>query len=265
VRARPERAPAGARCAWESADARWRACALHSGALANTAEISTGNLRSGGAFDNIKASWNQALKLGDFNTNVKANYDYSANRDFLKDVEFSGDLVEGGADDVSVSYEVSHNFADKNTNVKLTAASQGTTFGAEYDQNDGVKEVTANRDVEIGDQKVGVEAGWVVKAKAARVKLMSRLGGGDDGFSAEVNYEQDGGAVSYEIGYDHKLEDGRDVSASFKPDSKTLDVDYTDTTFEKGATWTASASVPLEDSSGMMDNAKVTLRRAWNW
>jgi len=44
-----------------------------------------------------------------------------------------------------VSYEVNHNFADKNTNVKLTAASQGTTFGAEYDQTDGVKEVTANR------------------------------------------------------------------------------------------------------------------------
>ena len=143
-------------------------------AASNTAEISTGNLRNGGAFDNIKASWNQALKLGDFSTNLKANYDYNANRDFLKDVEFSGDLVEGSGDDVSVSYEVTHDFADKNTNVKLTAVSAGTTVGAEYDQNDGVKEVTAERDVDFGDQKVGVEAGWVVKAKAARVAQHTR-------------------------------------------------------------------------------------------
>lgn len=235
------------------------------GVLSNTAEISTGNLRNGGAFDNIKASWNQALKLGDFSTNLKANYDYNANRDFLKDVEFSGDLVEGSGDDVSVSYEVTHDFADKNTNVKLTAVSAGTTVGAEYDQNDGVKEVTAERDVDFGDQKVGVEAGWVVKAKAARVKLMSKLGGDKDRVSAEINYQTEGGATTYEIGYDRNLEDGRDVGVTFNPDSKNVDIDYVDNTFEKGATWTASASVPLDDGSNILDSAKVTLKRSWNW
>ena len=33
----------------------------HSGALSNTAEISSTNLRAAPAFDNIKASWNQVL------------------------------------------------------------------------------------------------------------------------------------------------------------------------------------------------------------
>jgi len=164
-----------------------------------------------------------------------------------------------------VSYEVTHDFADKNTNVRLTAVSQGTTVGAEYDQNNGVKEVTANRDVDIGDQKVGVEAGWVVKAKAARVKLMSKLGGDNDKVNVEVNYQTEGGATTYELGYDRHLEDGRDVSVNFNPDNKNLDVDYTDTTFEKGATWTASASVPLDDANNIMDAAKLSLRRAWNW
>jgi hypothetical protein len=231
--------------------------------LSNTAEIS-GNVRGGGAFENIKASWNQALKLGDFSTNMKANYDYSANRDFLKDVEFSGDLLEGGANDVAVSYEVTHGFSDSNTNVKLTAATGGTTVGAEYDQGDGLKEVTANRDVDVGDNTVAVDAGWVVKAKAARVKLMSKLGGSDS-VNAEITYQTEGGATTYEVGYDRNLEDGRDVSMTYKPDSNNLEVDYTDTTFEKGATWTASAQVPLDDASNILDAASLKLKRSWAW
>jgi len=234
--------------------------ALTSATLSNTAEISTGNLRSGGAFDNIKASWNQALKLGDFNTNLKANYDYKSNSDFLKDVEFTGDLVEDG--DMTVSYEVTHDFGSKTTNVKLTANTQGTQIGAEYDQNDGVKEITAERSVSAGDQNVDVEASWSVKANAARIKLMSKLG---DNLRGEVTYDSGDSSTSYEVGYDTNIEDGRDVSATYKPDSNTLEVDYTDTTFEKGATWTASAEVPLEDSNNIMDAAKLSLKRSWTW
>ena len=43
-----------------------------------------------------------------------------ANRDFLKEVSLQGDLVESSKpDDVSVSYDVTHSFADKNTNVEI--------------------------------------------------------------------------------------------------------------------------------------------------
>jgi len=236
------------------------------GALSNTAEISTTNVRSGAAFDNLKASWNQALKLGDFSTKLRANYDYNANKDFIKEVSLSGDLVEAAsANDVSVSYDVSRDFASGNTNVKLSANTQGTTLSAEYDQADGVKEVSAERDVDVGDQKVHVQPSWLVQAQTARVKLMSKINGGDS-LSAEVSYKTDGGDVNYEVGYGRNLEDGRDVSATFTPDSKEVDIEYVDNKFESGATWTAKATVPLESGgSNLLDAAKLTLKRSWQW
>jgi len=236
-------------------------------ALSNTAEVSSTDLRRGAAFDNVKASWNQALKLGDFNTKLRADYDYNANKDFLKEVSLSGDLVEASkADDMSVSYEVAHDFAAKNTNVKLTANTQGTQIGAEYDRADGFKEVSANRDVEIGDQSVNVSPSWLVQAKTARVKLMSKLSG-NDRLSAQVDYNVDGGDATYEVGYDRNLEEGRDLSATLKPSDKQVEIDYVDNKFESGATWTASASVPLENSgsNNILDSAKLSLKRSWAW
>ena len=114
----------------------------------------------------------QALKLGDFSTKLRADYDYNANREFLKEVSLEGNILEASKDDdMSVSYEVSHDFADKNTNVKLTANTQGTTLGAEYNRAGGLTEVSANRDVDVGDQSVNVSPSWLVQAKTARVKL----------------------------------------------------------------------------------------------
>lgn len=236
------------------------------GALSHSAEVTSTNLRSGAAFDNIKASWGQALKLGDFNTKLTAEYDHNANRDFLKEVSLSGDLIDGSGDDLSVAYDVSHDFSSKNTNVKLTANTAGTTLSAEYDQNDGIKEVSAERDVEIADQQVNVQPSWLVKAQTARVKLMSKLGDRDS-VSAQIDYDTNGKSTSYEVGYDRNLEEGRDVSATFNPDKKQLDVDLVDNKFESGATWTASASVPLENagSNNILDAASVTLKRAWSW
>ena len=114
--------------------------------------------------------------------------------------------------------------------------------------------------------QVNVQPSWLVNAKTARVKLMSKLSGGDS-VSAQVDYATDGGDVTTEVSYDHNLEAGRDISATLKPGSKQLDVDYVDNKFENGATWTASASVPLENSgsSNLLDAAKVTLKRSWAW
>jgi len=237
-------------------------------ALSNTAEISSTNIRNGAAFDNIKASWNQALKLGDFSSSLRCNYDHNANKDFLKDVQLSGDLVEASNnDDVRVSYEVTHSFSDSKTNVKLSANTQGTTIGAEIDDRQ-LQEVSAERDVDLGGNTVNVQPSWLVKAKTARVKLMSSLGKDNDKVSAQVDYDTGAGAVGgVELGYERRLEDGRDVSATFKPSSKDLDVEYVDNKFENGATWTAKASVPLENNGGsnLLDAAKVTLKRSWSW
>lgn len=231
--------------------------------LGNTVEVSSSDLRRGAAFDNVKASWNQALKLGDFASKLTAKYDYNANRDFLKEVSLQGDLVEGKGDDLSVSYEVSHDFKSKNTNVKMMANTQGTNLAAEFDRDDGLKEVSAQRDVDLGDRTVNVQPKWLMQAKTARVKMMSKFNGGDS-ITAQVDYNPDGKDLAYEVGYDHSLEDGRDISATLKPGDKSLEVDYVDNKFEDGATWTASASVPY-DGGNVLDSAKVTLKRSWQW
>jgi len=235
--------------------------ALIPAVLSNTVEVSTSDIRKGAAFDNLKASWGKALNVGDFKTNLKCNYDYNDNKDFLKEASLSGDLMDDG--DMKVSYDVSHNFKSKNTEVSLSAVTQGTTLSADYDTDSSLKEVSLQRDVELGDQKVNLKPSWLVQAKTARVKMMSAMGGGN--VQAQVDYNTDGGSTAYEVGYSKQLEDGKDVSATFTPDSKELEVEYVDNNFEGGATWTAKATVPLEDVGNTLDAAKLTLKRSWAW
>jgi hypothetical protein len=233
---------------------------------ANTAEVSTSDMRKGAAFDNIKASWGKALNIGDFKTNLRCNYDYNDNRDFLKEVSFQGDLKEGSGDDLSVSYDVNHNFKTKNTEVKLSAATQGTTVSVDYDTEEQVKEVSAARSVDVADRKVDLQPSWLVKAKTARVKMMSALGSDSkDRLSAQVDYNTEDRSASYELGYSRELEEGKEVSASFTPDSSELNVEYVDSKFENGATWTAKATVDTGDAGNILDATKLTLKRAWSW
>lgn len=128
--------------------------------------------------------------------------------------------------------------------------------------------MSAERDVEFSGNSVNVQPSWLVKAKTARVKLMSSLGKDNDRVSAQVDYDTNAGELGgVELGYERNLEEGRDVSATFRPSSKDLDIEYVDNKFESGATWTAKASVPLESggNSNLLDAAKVTLKRAWAW
>ena len=111
-----------------------------------------------------------------------------------------------------------------------------------------------------------MQPSFLVKAQKARVKLASAFG--NDRVKAEVDYDTNAGELGgVELGYDRNLEEGRDVSATFRPSSKDLDIEYVDNKFESGATWTAKASVPLESggNSNLLDAAKVTLKRAWAW
>jgi hypothetical protein len=231
--------------------------------LGNTVELTTGDLRRGSAFDNLKATFGQKLKIGDISSNLDCEYDHSAKSDFLKEATLSGDLVSASKDsDIGVSYEVTKNFADESTSAKLTASTtiEGTALSAQLDG--GLSEVTAGRTVNAGDETVDVEASWMVKAKTARVKLMSKLSANDN-VNVQVDYTPDGGKVDYEVTLDHDLGNGRDVSA--KGAGGVLEVDYTDTKFEKDATWTASASVPYDMGSNIMDAVKVSLKRSWKW
>jgi len=231
--------------------------------LANTVEVTTSDVRKGAAFDNVKASWGKALSIGDFKTNMKCNYDYNDNRDFLKEVSFQGDVLEGSGDDLSVSYDVNHNFKSKNTEVTLTGKMSGNTLAVDYDTSSNLKEVSLARSLDVADQKVDLQPSWLVQAKTARVKMMTAMSG--NRLSAQVDYATDGGNVAYEVGYARNLEDGKDVSATFNPDGNNLDVEYVDPKFENGATWTAKASVDTGDVANVLDATKLTLKRAWSW
>ena len=56
-----------------------------------------------------------------------------------------------------------------------------------------LKEVSAEKDVDAGDQSINLQPSWLVQAKTARVKLMTKLGGSDS-VSAQVDYNTNGGA-----------------------------------------------------------------------
>jgi hypothetical protein len=230
---------------------------------ANNAEISTSNLNGGGAaFDNLKASWGKALNIGDFKTNMNVKYDYAKSKDSLQEVSFSGNLVDDS--DMTVGYEVTRSFDGGATAVKLTAATGGTTLSADYDTDEQLTEVGASRTVQVSDRNVDVEPSWLVKAKKARVKLMSALGDSDS-VSAQIDYDTNSGDSALEVGFSRQLKDGQSVSATLTPASKDLEVELVDSSFENGATWTATANVGLDDASSIADNAKVTLKRSWAW
>jgi len=230
---------------------------------ANTVEVTTSDVRHGAAFDNLKASWGKALSIGDFKTNLRCNYDYNDNRDFLKEVNFQGDLLGDGAD-VQVSYDVNHNFKSANTDVTLGVKHAQGKLSVDYSTDANVKEVTLERSLDVADYSVDLKPSWLVQAKTARVKMMSALGGGRA--SLQADYNTGGGSVdAVEVGYSHNMEDGKDVSAIFSPNSKNLEVEYVDSKFENGATWTATANVALDSGKDILDAAKVTLKRAWSW
>ena len=234
------------------------------GTMAGTAEVSTSNLRSGASFDNLKATWGKALNIGDFKSQLDCAYDYNGDKGGLKSAALSGSLIEGDGDDLSLGYEVTKNFGgDKTTEVKLTADVSGSTITAELDSVDNLKEVSATRSVTIGDRDIDLEPSFLVKAQTARVKLMTAFG--KDKVSAQVDYEtKDSELGAIELGYERELEAGRTLSATLTPADKNLEVEITDTKFESGATWTATATVPLEGDN-MVDAAKVSLTRAWSW
>ena len=232
---------------------------LNAAVISNTISVSTTDVRSGIAFDNIKATWGKVLGIGDSKANLGAKYDRNANKDFLESVTLSGNAASD--DDLTVSYDIEHNFGSKNTELTLSAVSGGTTLSAEYDTDSQLKELSAARELELGDSKVDTEVSWIVKTQNMRVKMMTALG--DATVSAQVDYA-DGDTSGLEFGYASNLEKGRDLTATYSADDKDLEIEIVDTNFESDATWTATANLPTTDGN-MVDAATLTLKRSWAW
>jgi len=227
--------------------------------LAGKAEVSTSNLNGGsGTFDNLKASWGKALSIGDLKANLMAKYDYSKSKDFVEEISVTGDLMDDA--DLKVGYAVTRNFPNSATEVTVTATTKGTSVTALYDGE--LKEVSATRSVDVADRTVDLEPSYLIKTKTARVKLASMFG--KDKVSATVDYGMDDASTTYEVGYAHSLEEGRSVTATIKPASTDLEVEYVDSTFEDGAVWTAVANLKTDDPTSL-DKATVSLKRSWDW
>ena len=158
-----------------------------------------------------------------------------------------------------MGYEVTRQHGGR-TDVKLTASTMGTRFGVDLNSDDQLQQVSAQRSVDVGGQSLDVEPSFLVKAQKARIKLASAFG--KDRVKAQVDYGLDDQATAVELGYERDLEDGRRVSAVMNPADKNVDIEFVDSKFEQGATWTAKASVPLDNAK---DDAKLSLKRAWAW
>jgi hypothetical protein len=238
---------------------------------ANTVDLTTTDVLGGKrGFDNLKATWGKALEIAGIKSSLECTYDYAANKDFIKSATLSGDLQD--SDDLTVSYEVSHDFGSDKTSAVLTAVSSGTTVKANYDTEDSLTEVTAERTVDTGffeKKSTDVSVGYLVKSQTARVKLMSAVG--DDTISASVDYSQADSVSGLELGYQRSLKNGQDMTATFSPEKKNMEVELVDSNFESGATWTATASVPLDDPNaiatlfGQENGVTLSLKRSWNW
>ena len=55
-----------------------------------------------------------------------------------------------------------------------------------------------------------------------------------------------------------------DEAVEFNPDDKSLEIEFTDTGFEDGATWTATIGTTA-DSNSAVDDATVKVSRSWSW
>merc|ERR1711881_98416 len=138
--------------------------------------------------------------------------------------------------------------------ISASTESSGNALTVDYDTDAGLTEVGLVRDVDAGDRSINMDAKYLVKSKTARVKLMS----------ASVDYGTDGGDTSYEFGYSQDLKDGRTMDVEFNPDDKSLEIEFTDTGFEDGATWTATIGTTA-DSNSAVDDATVKVSRSWSW
>ena len=147
---------------------------LNAASLANSAELTSNNVLTGGLFDKInglKASWDKTLELGDHSTNLKTTYKHDGHDGNL-DLTFTGEIA-------SASYEVNYDLSTKDVAVKLSTDLEGTKVTLDSSA-DGMQEVAVERDVSVAGFDLTVQPSWMVKAQSARVQLMTKLGGSDD-------------------------------------------------------------------------------------
>merc|ERR1712066_21771 len=73
------------------------------------------------------------------------------------------------------------------------------------------------------------------------------------------------GNSEVELGFSRQMKGGKSLSATLTPKNKDLEVELVDSSFEDGATWTATANMALDDAANMKDSAKLSLKRSWAW
>lgn len=213
-------------------------------------ELLSSDLSSGGnkVLDNIKGKWTQTLKFLGNEATIEGNYDRNARDNFLSDASVTGKLDD-------VSYELKTGFGDKHELTLSTDTKDGTALEMSLNNQDGITEVKAGRDVQIQGQDVSVEATHAPKASSSKVKLSSVLGHGVSG-SATWQVGNKLTDADYELEYETDINAGRSLSAKVNPRDGSGDIEYVDSS-TIDATITASL-----DLGG---KPKVSVKRAWSF
>jgi len=209
-------------------------------AAAGNIDISTNDLSSGGrAFDNIKATWSQALKVLGNDATLSAEYDRAERSNFVKEATLAGQIAK-------VKYQVTSNFGGATGLTLETTTDDGTTVEAvgsldTLSSAPKFSKLTASRATSLRGNDCNLEISHDVAASESKLKLSTALG---SGVTAHGSVSTKGGAHStaYEVEYDTTLTQGRTLSASVNPADGSGSIEYTDTATMDGE---LTASIPL--------------------
>jgi len=223
-------------------------------AFAGKADISSANLRGGVALDNIKAAWDKELVLKGHSTKLQVSYDLREKQSFLSSISLSGAVSPPTAPyigKVKMGYDLSHSFCTMRQALKLSAAAKGATIKAALDAK-GAKltEVAAASRVDI----VGIKPSFKPPSSLLELKLEAY------GAAATFGYKLKSRAFGYKLEASHELAAGRDLEAELQADG--VELSFSDSTLEKGATWIATLSTPF---SAPLSDSEMVIRRSMSF
>jgi len=214
-----------------------------------SATVSSSDLASGPGLGNLKATWDADLTLAGSKAKLSLLYDLKAKKDFIKEAKLAG-AAKG------VGYVLSHAIGKGVTGLTLTSKQKGHTLKAVGDSSDKLTSLSAKGSMSLAGHAIDYEPSFLVKKKATKLKLSAALGAGVSATGVVTATTAGKFSTAGDLSYDASLGEGRSLSATLEPASKSGEIELTDTATEPGATWVAAMSLAVGEKPGL------TLRRS---